>query len=229
MSGRQARRRAIELLEDFGPAQRRKAKVHQLSGGQTKKLMIAQALIHRPDVLFLDEPTAGVDPQARLHLWDLLRDLRGRGLTYLLTTHNLAETEALCDRIAIMNHGQVLASGSSEELTLAAGAETIVTASYDGAAPPEIKRLADRAGVSRVAIDGGQARVFARGARCTQSTGCRRPPCSTRWCTCPKGCGPASTPGVPHLPIWSILAVLGGGCAAMGALSIALFYRRVVA
>ncbi len=164
MPAKQARRRAMELLEDFQLAERRKAKVQQLSGGQAKRLMIARALIHRPDVLFLDEPTAGVDPQARLHLWDLLRDLRGRGLTYLLTTHNLAEAEALCDRIAIMNHGQVLAEGSSADLKRTAGAETIVTATYGGAAPPEVKQLADRAGVSQVEISGQQARVFARDA-----------------------------------------------------------------
>jgi ABC-type multidrug transport system ATPase subunit len=164
MPGKQARRRAVELLGDFKLADRANAKVHQLSGGQAKRLMIARALIHRPDVLFLDEPTAGVDPQARLDLWDLLRDLRREGLTYLLTTHNLAEAETLCDRIAIMNHGQVLAEGNCEELKLAAGAETVVTATYRGAAPAEVKKLACRAGVSRVEISGQEARVFTRAA-----------------------------------------------------------------
>jgi ABC-2 type transport system ATP-binding protein len=164
MTARDARRRAAALLTEFGLGERRRAKVYELSGGQAKRLMIARALMHRPDVLFLDEPTAGVDPQTRLHLWDLLRDLRGDGITILLTTHNLAEAESLCDRIAIMHHGQVLAAGSTEDLKHAAGAETVITATYAGPPPPGVKNLTRRRTVNRVEITGDEVRVFASAA-----------------------------------------------------------------
>ena len=80
-----------------------------LSGGMAQRLMVARAILHRPQVLFLDEPTAGLDPQSRIALWDILRELHGEGQTILLTTHYMEEADQLCDRVAIMDHGSILA------------------------------------------------------------------------------------------------------------------------
>jgi ABC-2 type transport system ATP-binding protein len=162
MAGRDARRRADELLEMFNLGERRTATPFELSGGQAKRLMICRALVHRPEVLFLDEPTSGLDPQTRLNLWELLRGLQTEGQTILLTTHYLEEAEALCDRVAIIDHGRVLACDTVEGLKAAAGADTVVTVTYDGKAPDRLdERLAARSGISSVDVADGQVRVFA--------------------------------------------------------------------
>jgi ABC-2 type transport system ATP-binding protein len=114
-----ARQRADELLAAFDLVDKRRAMPAQLSGGQAKRLMICRALVHRPEVLFLDEPTAGLDPQTRIHLWDLLRARQAEGQTILLSTHYLEEAEALCDRVAIIDHGRVLACDTVAHLTAA--------------------------------------------------------------------------------------------------------------
>src|ERR1700755_1812849 len=116
LSLREAQRRAEQLLEVFGLADRRKAMSTDLSGGQAKRLLIARALVHRPDVLFLDEPTAGLDPQTRAKLWDILRILHPEVQTILLTTHYMEEAEALCEQISVIDHGEVLASGTVDGL-----------------------------------------------------------------------------------------------------------------
>jgi ABC-type multidrug transport system, ATPase component len=116
MSGRDARSRADELLEMFNLTDRRKGNPFELSGGQAKRLMICRALVHRPEVLFLDEPTAGLDPQTRVNLWTVLRELQAQGQTTLLTTHYMEEAEALCERVAVIDHGKVLASGTVDAL-----------------------------------------------------------------------------------------------------------------
>src|SRR4051794_4380135 len=112
MSLRDARRRAEELLELFSLTERRKAMANELSGGQAKRVMICRALVHRPEVLFLDEPTAGIDPQTRANLWEVLGGLHDDGQTILLTTHYLEEAERLCGRVGIIDHGRVLACGT---------------------------------------------------------------------------------------------------------------------
>jgi ABC-2 type transport system ATP-binding protein len=162
---RDAARRAGQLLEAFGLADRRKAMSTDLSGGQARRLLIARALVHRPDVLFLDEPTAGLDPQTRVNLWDILRELHATGQTILLTTHYMEEAEALCDRIAVVDHGQVLASGTVDELKAGAGADTVITVRYEGGTPDGVAlraRLDDRPGISKVETDSDQIRVFTR-------------------------------------------------------------------
>jgi len=162
---REASRRATQLLEVFGLADRRKAMSTDLSGGQAKRLLIARALVHRPDVLFLDEPTAGLDPQTRVNLWDILRVLHGEGQTILLTTHYMEEAEALCEQVAVIDHGEVLASGTVNELKDSTGAETVITVRYEEAVPEGVTAragLADRAGVSKVETDGDYIRVFTR-------------------------------------------------------------------
>jgi daunorubicin resistance ABC transporter ATP-binding subunit len=158
-----AARRAEQLIDAFGLGDRKNAMASDLSGGQARRLMIARALVHQPDVLFLDEPTAGLDPQTRVNLWDILQVLHDQGQTILLTTHYMEEAEALCDRIAVVDHGQVLAEGSLDELLADAGAQTIVTVRYEEPVPGDLAErvgLAARPGVTRVEADGDQLRVF---------------------------------------------------------------------
>jgi ABC-2 type transport system ATP-binding protein len=105
------------LLERVGLTGQRDATVRRLSGGQRQRLSLALALVGRPECVFLDEPTAGMDPHARADTWDLVRALRGAGVTVLLTTHAMDEAEQLCDRVAIVDHGRVVACGTPSELT----------------------------------------------------------------------------------------------------------------
>jgi len=158
-----ASKRAAQLIDAFGLSDRRKAMADQLSGGQARRLMIARALVHQPDVLFLDEPTAGLDPQTRVNLWDILKVLHEQGQTILLTTHYMEEAEALCDKVAVVDHGLVLADGSVDKLLADSGAQTIVTVRFAEPVPDglgELAGLADRPGVTKVETDGDQLRVF---------------------------------------------------------------------
>ena len=107
---------ADSLLDQLGLGERKNEKVSQYSGGMVQRLMIARALMHEPEVLFLDEPTNNLDPQSRLFLWEKMRGLHARGLTILLTTHDMEEADQLCDRVAIMDHGKILVNDSPEEL-----------------------------------------------------------------------------------------------------------------
>ena len=165
LSARAASKRAAQLIDAFGLGDRRNAMADALSGGQARRLLIARALVHRPEVLFLDEPTAGLDPQTRVNLWDILHVLHDLGQTILLTTHYMEEAEALCDRVAVVDHGQVLACGTVDELKEGAGADTVITVRYEDPVPPgfaDRAGLADRPGVSKVEADGDQLRVFTR-------------------------------------------------------------------
>ena len=111
-----ARERAEELLERFGLVGKRDQRTNTLSGGMKRRVLFARALMHDPKVLFLDEPTAGVDVELRYKLWGYIRELNRGGMTILLTTHYLEEAEALCDEIALINGGNVVAQGSSGDL-----------------------------------------------------------------------------------------------------------------
>jgi ABC-2 type transport system ATP-binding protein len=122
-----SRRRADALLDRFSLSKWAKASVYALSGGMAQRLMVARAIFHRPAVLFLDEPTAGLDPQSRLALWDMLGELNQTGQTVVLTTHYMEEADALCARVAIMDHGKVLALDTPANLKQSTGADTIVT------------------------------------------------------------------------------------------------------
>ncbi|HEY7143130.1 MAG TPA: ABC transporter ATP-binding protein [Streptosporangiaceae bacterium] len=160
---RQAVRRATQLVEAFGLGDRRKAMATDLSGGQARRLLIARALVHRPEVLFLDEPTAGLDPQTRVNLWDILRVLRQEGQTILLTTHYMEEAEEHCDRVAIIDHGEVLAAGTVRDLKSDAGADTVITVNYEEPVPGDLALAAGlpgRPGVTRAEADHGRVRVF---------------------------------------------------------------------
>ncbi len=109
--------------------------IENLSGGQRQRLAVAIALVGDPELLFLDEPTTGLDPQARRQLWDVIRDLQGRGRTTLLTTHYMDEAERLCDRVAIVDHGKVIALGSPADLIARIGGEHVVEFAVGGGGP----------------------------------------------------------------------------------------------
>jgi ABC-2 type transport system ATP-binding protein len=132
MGAKQSRQTAEELLERFQLTRFAKASVYALSGGMAQRLMVARAIFHRPAVLFLDEPTAGLDPQGRLALWDLLEGLNADGQTIMLTTHYMEEADKLCDRLAIMDHGKILALGTPTDLKRSVGADTVVTVKSAG-------------------------------------------------------------------------------------------------
>src|SRR5579862_1966826 len=113
---REREQRADALLDELGLGDRKNDKVARYSGGMSQRLMIARALMHAPDVLFLDEPTNNLDPQSRLFLWDRIRALNTQGLTILLTTHDMNEADQLCGRIAIMDKGRILVNDTAAEL-----------------------------------------------------------------------------------------------------------------
>ncbi|WP_163505197.1 ABC transporter ATP-binding protein [Fodinicola acaciae] len=147
-------RRADQLLEQFGLAGRGRDRVDTFSGGQSQRLMIARALMHSPEVLFLDEPTAGLDPQARLFVWDRVRELRAAGVTVLLTTHDMDEASELADRVGIMDNGRLLAMDDPAVLTRSLpGSATIelgVRPSTDEPADGLVAALSTVDGVERV-------------------------------------------------------------------------------
>jgi len=152
-----SRQIADELLGQFQLSRWAKASVYALSGGMAQRLMVARAIFHRPSVLFLDEPTAGLDPQSRLALWDLLGELHREGQTILLTTHYMEEADQLCNRVAIMDHGRILALDTPATLKKSVGADTVVTVKTTGDAVRLAELLsADIAGVTRTRqVEGG--------------------------------------------------------------------------
>ena len=124
-----------EVLALVELEEKRNARVVTLSGGQKQRLAVACALVSKPELLFLDEPTTGLDPQSRRQLWEIIRRFRGAGGTVLLTTHYMEEAERLCDRVAIMDHGKVIALGTPQELIATLGAEHVVDFALIGAVP----------------------------------------------------------------------------------------------
>lgn len=127
--------RGISVEESIRTAQleeKRYSRVGGLSGGQKQRLAMACALVGDPELLFLDEPTTGLDPQARRHLWDLVERLKQAGRTIILTTHYMDEAERLCDRVAIMDHGRIIALGTPQQLIASVGGEHIVEFAIDG-------------------------------------------------------------------------------------------------
>jgi ABC-2 type transport system ATP-binding protein len=164
MGARASRRTADQLLEQFQLSRWGKASVYALSGGMAQRLMVARAIFHRPSVLFLDEPTAGLDPQSRLALWDLLGELHGEGQTILLTTHYMEEADRLCERVAIMDHGKILALDSPAALKQGIGADTVVTVKATGDPGTLAELLArDVDGVTRTRTVPGGAELHVRG------------------------------------------------------------------
>jgi ABC-2 type transport system ATP-binding protein len=165
MGARDARATADRLLEQFRLADRGKAEVMALSGGMAQRLMVARSIVHGPTILFLDEPTAGLDPQSRLALWDTLRELHAQGQTILLTTHYMEEADQLCDRVAIMDRGRILALDTPRELKRSVDADTIVRVQTDGDREQLAGKLAVMEGATHADVGDGVVRVYLRGVR----------------------------------------------------------------
>jgi ABC-2 type transport system ATP-binding protein len=152
-------REALDLFGGYYPKQRDtnellrlvqledKAGVYHvtLSGGQAQRLALALALVNDPDMVFLDEPTAGLDPQGRRSLWEVVRAMKGEGRAVVLTTHYMDEAESLCDRLAILDHGSILRSGTPAELIASLGIPSVVELTFAGAAP-DPRAFANRLG-----------------------------------------------------------------------------------
>jgi ABC-2 type transport system ATP-binding protein len=154
-----ATKRAHELLERLGLSDKASSKMAELSGGQQQRLMIVRALMHEPDILFLDEPTVGLDPQARLGLWEILRDLHNRGRTIVMTTHYMDEADRLCDRLAIIDRGHLLALDTPRALKAKAPGGTLLELVLDGDAMPAAELAEALAGISRVEAHDGLLRA----------------------------------------------------------------------
>jgi ABC-2 type transport system ATP-binding protein len=159
-----SRQIADDLLTRFQLSKWAKASVYALSGGMAQRLMVARAIFHRPSVLFLDEPSAGLDPQGRLALWDILGELNSDGQTILLTTHYMEEADKLCDRVAIMDHGRILALDTPAALKQSIGADTVVTVRTTGDADRLGEVLArDVAEVTRARVADGRLELHVQG------------------------------------------------------------------
>src|SRR3954462_9950054 len=154
-----ATQRAHELLGQLGLSEKVSAKLAELSGGQQQRLMIVRALMHEPDIIFLDEPTVGLDPQARLDLWDILRDLHDRGRTIVMTTHYMDEADRLCDRLAIVDRGKLLALDTPRALQAKAPGGTLLELVLDGDAMPAAEIAETLEGISRVEAQDGILRA----------------------------------------------------------------------
>ena len=150
-------KRTDELLDLFKLAERAKTFVKTLSGGLAQRVQIARAIAHEPEVLFLDEPSAGLDPQTRLALWDIIRELRQRGITIVLTTHYMEEADQLCGRVSIIDHGKILVSGTPEDLKSSVGAQKVFQLQLQDFSADGLRtRLATLSGVTSVeAADSG--------------------------------------------------------------------------
>lgn len=151
------------LISQLGLEEKRNASFSKLSGGQKQRLFIALALLPDPRLVFLDELTTGLDPQARHAIWDLVRDVRSKGKTILLTTHFMEEAERLCDRVAILDHGKIVALDTPANLIRGLGAEERVVFSVDGSLPEGFKKALS--GGTHVDVQAGQVTVRGRNGR----------------------------------------------------------------
>jgi ABC-2 type transport system ATP-binding protein len=163
MGARAAARAADGLLELFRLSDRADADVSTLSGGMAQRLLFARAVAHRPEVLFLDEPTSGLDPQSRLAIWEILGQIHREGQTIVLTTHYMEEAERLCQRVAIMDHGRILALDTPEGLKRTVGGDAIVRIQA-GEEPDRLAaHLRDMDGVTGTTVLGETVQLTVRG------------------------------------------------------------------
>jgi ABC-2 type transport system ATP-binding protein len=161
MGRKSAKAEATRLLERFRLSDRSGVQVLALSGGMAQRLMVARAIMHRPAILFLDEPTAGLDPQSRIALWEILGELHHDGQTILLTTHYMEEADELCDRLAIIDHGRLLALDTPDALKRSVGIDAMVTVAAAGDLDALAAHLrADLPAASRIEVADGAVRVW---------------------------------------------------------------------
>jgi ABC-2 type transport system ATP-binding protein len=166
MSKAEARTRTAELLAQFRLSDRAGQYPNSLSGGLAQRLQIARAIAHRPKVLFLDEPSAGLDPQSRLAMWEAVQGLRGEGITVVLTTHYMEEADELCDRLAIIDHGKILIEDTPAALKASLGGDKIVDLKLANLerAGEMLTQLLGVEGVSSAEVTESGVRIFAKNA-----------------------------------------------------------------
>jgi ABC-2 type transport system ATP-binding protein len=162
----EARQRTNQLLQQFHLAERADAYPAQLSGGLAQRVQIARAIAHRPKVLFLDEPSAGLDPQSRIAMWEAVRGLREEGITVVLTTHYMEEADELCDRVAIIDHGKILVQDTPAALKGSVGAQKMYELDLHSKdnSPALMQQLQQLGGVASVEATPKGVRIFAHGA-----------------------------------------------------------------
>jgi ABC-2 type transport system ATP-binding protein len=199
------RKRAGEMLDQFGLADSADMKVDWYSGGMAQRLMIARALMHEPQVLFLDEPTTGLDPQARLFLWGRLREMRAQGVTIVLTTHDMDEAAVLSDRVGIVDHGRLLALDSPQTLVRGLTGQSVLDLAVSG----HNGQALDRTAAAIKGVDRVEQVVTRPGATGPEATG-------------PEATGPEAT-GQSRLRLYvsaepsALLAPVVSALAAAGA------------
>ena len=165
MGPKESREATERFLEEFRLTEHARAEVSAISGGMAKRLQVARTLLHGPSVLFLDEPTAGLDPQSRLALWEILERLRVKGQTIMLTTHYMEEAESVCDRLAIMDHGHILALDTPPKLKETVAADSVITVSASGDLDALAKLLKEQiAGVTESRRLDGTIQLLVKGA-----------------------------------------------------------------
>jgi ABC-2 type transport system ATP-binding protein len=164
-SSAEAKARTAELLEQFHLTERVKSYPAQLSGGLAQRVQIARAIAHRPKVLFLDEPSAGLDPQSRIAMWDAVQALRHEGITVVLTTHYMEEADELCDRVAIIDHGKILVEDSPMALKNSVGAQKMYQLHLRDQSGSKVLagKLGQMHGVESADVIGDGVRVLAEG------------------------------------------------------------------
>jgi ABC-2 type transport system ATP-binding protein len=160
-----AKERTMKLLEQFHLSERASAYPAQLSGGLAQRVQIARAIAHRPNVLFLDEPSAGLDPQSRIAMWEAVRNLRQEGITVVLTTHYMEEADELCERVAIIDHGKILVEDTPSALKGSVGAQRVYELDLrtQQGVPLLVSELERRPGVASVETTSQGLRIFAEG------------------------------------------------------------------
>lgn len=161
MPSSERQRRAGELLEQFQLTPRADELTRGFSGGMMQRLSVARALMHDPQVLFLDEPSTGLDPQTRLLLWGIVREYNEHGKTILITTHNMEEADALCHRLAIVDHGKVIALGTPAELKASIPGGYLLQLRFSASPDGLIDRLKQLSGVTEVRANGPSVEVYA--------------------------------------------------------------------
>ena len=162
----EAKQRTAQLLEQFHLTERAESYPAQLSGGLAQRVQIARAIAHRPKVLFLDEPSAGLDPQSRIAMWDAVKRLREEGITVVLTTHYMEEADELCDRVAIIDHGKILVEDTPAALKSSVGAQKVYALDLSDHTDTVllIEKLKRMLGVRNVEATPGGVRIFADNA-----------------------------------------------------------------
>ncbi len=162
----EARKRTNQLLAQFHLTERAEAYPAQLSGGLAQRVQIARAIAHHPSVLFLDEPSAGLDPQSRIAMWEAVRGLREEGITVVLTTHYMEEADELCDRVAIIDHGKILVEDTPSALKNSVGAQRVYELDLRSQenVPKLVQELQQKPGVASAEATGRGVRILAEGA-----------------------------------------------------------------